>query len=230
MSSDEERSLLAIVAALDFREIRMHGRTARRTVRSFGVDYDFESFQLTEAEPMPPALQQARRRCADLAGVAETSLAEALVTRYPPGSVMGWHRDAPVFGPTVVGLSLGSACLMRFRRGTAEKRRVYEVELVPRSAYVLSGAARSSWQHSIPPVPQLRYSVTFRQLRRAAGWQWITWARTPYPGRPAACRLTVAASSPSRHPGPAVRLTSGVRSTCRRVLPAHGAVHEAGPT
>lgn len=169
VSSDEERSLLATVAALDFREIRMHGQTARRTVRSFGVDYDFGSFQLTEAEPMPIALREVRRRCADLAGVAETSLAEALVTRYPPGSVIGWHRDAPVFGPTVIGLSLGSACLMRFQRGTAEKRRVYEVELAPRSAYVLSGAARSSWQHSIPPVPQLRYSVTFRQLRRGAG-------------------------------------------------------------
>ncbi|MEV4658765.1 alpha-ketoglutarate-dependent dioxygenase AlkB [Micromonospora sp. NPDC049301] len=166
VSSDEERSLLATVAALDFREIRMHGQTARRTVRSFGVDYDFGSFQLTEAEPMPVALQEVRRRCADLAGVAETSLAEALVTRYPPGSVIGWHRDAPVFGPTVVGLSLGSACLMRFQRGTAEKRRVYEVGLAPRSAYVLSGAARSSWQHSIPPVPELRYSVTFRQVRR----------------------------------------------------------------
>ncbi|MFF0316591.1 hypothetical protein ACFYPH_18430 [Micromonospora sp. NPDC005252] len=58
---------------------------------------------------------------------------------------------------------------MRFQRGTAEKRRVYEVELAPRSAYVLCGAARSNWQHSIPPVPELRYSVTFRQVRQGAG-------------------------------------------------------------
>lgn len=69
----------------------------------------------------------------------------------------------------MVGLSLGSACLMRFQRGTAEKRRVYEVELALRSAYVLCGAARSNWQHSIPPVPELRYSVTFRQVRQGAG-------------------------------------------------------------
>lgn len=164
---DEERSLLAALVALDFREVRMHGQIARRTVRHFGFDYDYGSFQLTEAEALPVELHEVRERCAGLAGVPVTTLAQALITRYPPGSVIGWHRDAPAFGPTVVGLSLGSACLLRFQRGKADHRRVYEVELAPRSAYVLAGAARSSWQHSIPPVPDLRFSITFRQLR---GW------------------------------------------------------------
>nr|WP_091336518.1 alpha-ketoglutarate-dependent dioxygenase AlkB [Micromonospora rhizosphaerae] len=113
---------------------------------------------------MPVALHWVRERCATLAGLAPETLAQALVTRYPPDSVIGWHRDAPIFGPTVVGLSLGSACLLRFQRGTGENRRVYELELAPRSGYVLTEAARSSWQHSIPPVPALRYSVTFRTL------------------------------------------------------------------
>jgi len=31
------------------------------------------------------------------------------VTRYPPGAAIGWQRDAPMFGPTVVGVSLGAA-------------------------------------------------------------------------------------------------------------------------
>ena len=35
----------------------------------------------------------------------------------------------------------------------------------PRSAYLLSGPARSVWEHSIPPVGEPRYSVTFRNLR-----------------------------------------------------------------
>ena len=39
-------------------------------------------------------------------------------------------------------------------------------ELEPRSAYVLGGAARSGWEHSIPPTKSLRYSVTFRTLKR----------------------------------------------------------------
>ncbi|SCF21221.1 Alkylated DNA repair dioxygenase AlkB [Micromonospora purpureochromogenes] len=166
VSPDEERLLLTVLGAMNYREIRMHGQVARRTVRHFGVDYDYGSFQLTEAEALPVELHEVRRRCADLAGVAPASFAQALVTRYPPGAVIGWHRDAPAFGPTVAGVSLGAACLLRLRRDTAGQRRVYEVELAPRSAYVLAGAARSTWQHSIPPVPELRYSITFRQLRR----------------------------------------------------------------
>ncbi|MEV4467839.1 alpha-ketoglutarate-dependent dioxygenase AlkB [Micromonospora echinofusca] len=162
---DEERSLLTALAAFDFREVRMHGRIARRTVRQFGFDYDYGSYQLTAAEALPVALHGVRERCAALAGVPATALTQALVTRYPPGSVIGWHRDAPTFGPTVVGLSLGSACLLRFQQGTGDDRKVYEVELAPRSAYVLAGAARARWQHSIPPVPDLRHSITFRQLR-----------------------------------------------------------------
>jgi alkylated DNA repair protein (DNA oxidative demethylase) len=169
VDEDEERSLLATLDSLDFRTLEMHGQLARRTVRHYGFDYDYGSFQLTRAEALPVALRWVRDRCAGLAGLDPAELAQTLVTRYPPGSVIGWHRDAPAFGPTVVGLSLASACRLRFQRGTGESRRVYELELAPRSGYVLSGAARSAWQHSIPPVPDLRYSLTFRTVRRAGG-------------------------------------------------------------
>ncbi|NES29905.1 alpha-ketoglutarate-dependent dioxygenase AlkB [Micromonospora terminaliae] len=165
VDDDEERCLLATLDALHFHEVRMHGQVARRTVRHFGYDYDYGSFQLTATEALPVALRWVRERCAELAGVDPEVLAQTLVTRYPPDSVIGWHRDAPAFGPTVVGVSLGSACRLRFQRGSGEKRRVYEVELAPRSGYVLSGEARTAWQHSIPPVPALRYSLTFRMLR-----------------------------------------------------------------
>jgi alkylated DNA repair dioxygenase AlkB len=33
-----------------------------------------------------------------------------------------------------------------------------------RSAYLLSGEARSEWEHSIPAVNALRFSVTFRNF------------------------------------------------------------------
>jgi len=61
--------------------------------------------------------------------------------------------------------SLASACRMRFRRGRGAERVVFEMDLEPRSAYVLSGQARWRWEHSIPPTPATRYSVTFRTLR-----------------------------------------------------------------
>jgi hypothetical protein len=31
---------------------------------------------------------------------------------------------------------------------------------------MISGAARSKWQHSIAPAKELRYSITFRTLRK----------------------------------------------------------------
>ena len=43
-----------------------------------------------------------------------------------------------------------------------------EVALEPRSAYVLTGPARTQWEHSIPPVKETRYSITFRTLRRSS--------------------------------------------------------------
>jgi len=94
-----------------------------------------------------------------------------LVTEYPVGATIGWHRDAPPFG-IVVGVSLLSACRFRFRRTVNDRVERAETELAPRSAYVLSGPARTEWQHSIPPTTALRYSITFRTLRRrTAGGQ-----------------------------------------------------------
>lgn len=90
---------------------------------------------------------------------------QILVTRYPAGAGIGWHRDAPAFGPAVVGVSLLSACTLRLQQRGADVRRTWALELEPRSAYMLGGAARSSWQHSIPATKLERWSVTFRTVR-----------------------------------------------------------------
>jgi alkylated DNA repair dioxygenase AlkB len=34
---------------------------------------------------------------------------------------------------------------------------------------VMSGSAREEWQHSIPPVKEPRWSITFRTLRTSGG-------------------------------------------------------------
>ena len=166
VSALEERALLDFCDTLEFREVVMHGQPARRTTRHYGYDYAYETREVTPTEPLPTELEWLRDRSAELARVERDELAEGLVTRYPPGAGIGWHRDAPMFGAKVVGISLGAGCRMRFQRSAAGVRRVFDLELEPRSAYVLGGAARSAWQHSIPAVKELRYSVTFRMLRR----------------------------------------------------------------
>jgi alkylated DNA repair protein (DNA oxidative demethylase) len=166
LSEEEERALVAVFEEAEFSEVRMHGHVARRTVLHFGYRYDYEGWKLVPADPVPPSVEWLRQRAAALVEVTPDELAETLVTRYPPGAGIGWHRDAPLFGPQVVGVSLLAPCSLRFQRRVGETRRVWRQELAPRSVYVLSGAARWSWQHSIPPTKGLRYSVTFRTLAR----------------------------------------------------------------
>ena len=165
LTPTEEAELLAEMEGLDYGEVRMRGQVARRVVRHYGLSYAFETAALAPGEPVPEWLWGVREQCAGLLGRAAEELAEVLVTRYPPGATIGWHRDAPPFG-IVVGVSLLSACRFRFRRTVGDAVERAEIELAPRSAYVLDGAARSEWQHSIPPTKALRYSITFRTLRK----------------------------------------------------------------
>jgi alkylated DNA repair dioxygenase AlkB len=165
IAREEEAELLEQLETLRFDPIVLHGREARRTGRHFGLDYDYGARTPMPGEPIPDWLLPVRARAAALAGHDPEELEEILVQRYPPGSTIGWHRDAPAFD-TVVGVSLGGSSRLRFQRGKDERRRVWELLLEPRSGYVLSGEARGSWQHSIPPTKELRYSITFRTLRR----------------------------------------------------------------
>jgi alkylated DNA repair dioxygenase AlkB len=164
ISPEEERDLLQRFAELEWEPIVIRGQAARRTARHFGLSYDYESRTPTPGEPIPGWLQGPRKAAAGLAGIVPDDLTEALIQRYPPGSTIGWHRDAPAFG-IVVGISLAGPARLRFQRGRRERRRTWEVSLQPRSGYVLAGDARRSWEHSIPPTKELRYSITFRTLK-----------------------------------------------------------------
>jgi alkylated DNA repair dioxygenase AlkB len=160
---DEETALAAGIAALPFAPFLFRGYEGRRRVVSFGQRYDFEDGALHEAAALPAFLEPTRAKAAALAGVEEGAFVHALVTEYAPGAPIGWHRDRPQFG-TVVGLSLLAPCVFRLRRKVGSRWRRVSVPLAPRSGYVLAGEVRRDWEHSIPPLDALRYSVTFRTL------------------------------------------------------------------
>jgi alkylated DNA repair dioxygenase AlkB len=86
-----------------------------------------------------------------------------LCTEYDTGVGIGWHRDKPHFD-RVFGLSLGAACKFRFRRSIAEKWQRFTLDARPRSLYMMTGPSRHVWEHSIPGVEALRYSITFRTM------------------------------------------------------------------
>jgi alkylated DNA repair dioxygenase AlkB len=165
LTAEEQAALLDVLEGLRFDPIVIRGQAARRTARHYGLDYDYELRTPMPGELVPDWLLPVRARAAELAGVEPDELVEILVQRYPPGSTIGWHRDAPAFG-TVVGLSLGAPARLRFQRGKRERRRAWEIVVEPRSGYVLAGEARTSWEHSIPATKELRHSITLRTLRR----------------------------------------------------------------
>lgn len=163
LTRDEEAALVCAFAGLAFREAKFRQYTARRRVERFGRDYDAGAGEWVDGEPLPAWLAKLRAKVASACNVAQDAFIHALVTEYRPGTPIGWHRDKPQYGQ-VAGISLGSACRMRFRHcdNRQDRKAVVVLELAPRSIYVMQDDIRWRWQHSIPPAKALRYSVTFR--------------------------------------------------------------------
>ncbi|PZR36684.1 alpha-ketoglutarate-dependent dioxygenase AlkB [Caulobacter segnis] len=164
----QEAQVAQAIAALPFKPFQFHGYEGARRVVSFGWAYDFARQVLEPAEPIPAFLMPLRDRVAALAKVPPEAFQQALAIEYAPGAGIGWHRDRPQFD-IVAGVSLLSSCPFRFRRKVGERFERATLRPAPRSAYVLTGPARTQWEHSIPPVEALRYSVTFRTVRRPLG-------------------------------------------------------------
>jgi alkylated DNA repair dioxygenase AlkB len=163
LSAGEEHSLLKRIKVLPFREFEFHGFTGKRRIVSFGWRYDFTGGGLTKAEDMPDFLSGTRARSEKFGGLPPGQLQQALITEYSPGAAIGWHKDRSVFGD-VVGISLLSACTFRLRRKAGKSWQRRNLTAEPRSVYLLRGPARSDWEHSIPGVESLRYSITFRNV------------------------------------------------------------------
>jgi alkylated DNA repair dioxygenase AlkB len=166
ISRDLEQRLASEISRLPFKEFEFHGYQGKRRTVSFGAAYDFESEKLQPADPMPAFLTELREAAAAFSGIPAGDFTHALVTEYSPGAGIGWHRDKAVFGD-IVGISLLTSCPFRLRRKRGEDWERVTIDAEPRSAYLLSGASRTEWEHSIPQVESLRYSVTFRTIRGA---------------------------------------------------------------
>lgn len=164
ISSLEEQALADWLETLGFKPFLFQGYEGKRQVVSFGWQYDFSRSHLLKADDVPDELKPLRARAAELAGHRPEDLQQVLINKYEPGAPIGWHRDRPVFAE-VVGISLLAPCPFRLRRRVGAGFERKTVTLAPRSAYLLAGPARTEWEHSIPPVEALRYSITFRNFR-----------------------------------------------------------------
>jgi len=134
----------------------------KRRVASFGFKYDYAERRLQEAEEIPEWLAPMIEKVEAYGGPA-AKIKQVLCTEYDAGVGIGWHRDKPHFDE-VFGLSLDSACRFRFRRKSGGKWERFALDAEPRSLYIMTGESRHVWEHSIPPVEEPRYSITFRSM------------------------------------------------------------------
>lgn len=168
LTSVEEKQLIDLMGTLPLEFAPYKAYEAKRRVVSYGGRFDYESNRLLPGPPLVEALHPLRQRVADWLEMKPDALAHVLVAEYSPGTSLGWHRDVPDF-EDVAGVSLGSSAEMRFRPYPPDQPRARDIvrlSLAPRSIYRLSGPARWDWQHSVAPVPAMRWSITFRTRAR----------------------------------------------------------------
>ena len=163
IDAHEAASLLREIASLPMKPYEFRGFLANRQVTAFGLRYNTQTRRMEKATDLPGFLLDLRAKAASFAGLPADDFQQVLVTRYPPGVALGWHRDRLHYNQ-IVGVSLLSAANFRLRRRDGERWIRASQIVEPRSIYVMTGEARYVWEHSIPPVDALRFSVTFRSL------------------------------------------------------------------
>jgi alkylated DNA repair dioxygenase AlkB len=165
ITADEEKDLIREIANTELHTFVFQGYEARRKVASFGYDYSFDKKSLTKGDAIPSSFIPLIKKVSEHTAIGIEKFAELLITEYPTGSVINWHRDAPPFD-VIAGISLLSDCTFRFRPHEKAKQTrgsIVSALLKRRSLYIIQNEARTSWQHSTAPVKSKRYSITDRK-------------------------------------------------------------------
>jgi alkylated DNA repair dioxygenase AlkB len=170
ISTAEETALYEEAVKLERQTFTFQGYEAKRRVASFGYDWSFEQQRLSKGKDIPKVFEPLIEKVADRLSIERERIVELLVTEYPVGAVINWHRDAPPFD-LIAGISLHADCTFRLRpydKARQQRSNMLSFPVKRRSLYVMQGPARSEWQHSIAAVKQVRYSITLRTLSKAA--------------------------------------------------------------
>jgi alkylated DNA repair dioxygenase AlkB len=167
ISKQEENLLLQAASKAELHHLVFQGYEAKRKVASYGYDWSFDKRSLTRGKEIPLEYQFLVQRVADYLSLVPEQIAELLVTEYPVGSVINWHRDAPPFD-IIAGISLLSDCTFKLRphdKNKQNRRATISLTVRRRSLYIMQGESRSEWEHATAPVKEVRYSITLRTLR-----------------------------------------------------------------
>jgi alkylated DNA repair dioxygenase AlkB len=163
----EHDALLATVSALDWQE------AGGRRIQFYGHWYQLGKGGVYRVGDLPEWALGLAHRLRD-EGLMPYVADQLIVSEYQAGEGIRPHIDAPIFADVIVGITLGSACMMEFLRPGHDTEALL---LESCSAVVLSGDARHEWQHAIPARTaddwqghrlrrSRRVSLTFRKMLR----------------------------------------------------------------
>jgi alkylated DNA repair dioxygenase AlkB len=163
----EEEQLIQIIKGIELKPMQFHEYTAKRNVKSFGRGWSFTEQELKQGEPIPEAFDFLIEKIATQLSIPFENIAQFLVTEYPAGSLINWHRDAPPF-EAIAGISLLTDCTFKLRPHEKEKQtrsNTISLNVQRRSLYTMEEAAKNEWQHSTVAGKRVRYSLTCRTLK-----------------------------------------------------------------
>ena len=167
ISVAEEMQLLDAISKFQLHTFHFQGYEAKRKVASFGHDWSFETRTLSKGKEIPGVFDPLIEKIVTQISLKKEDIGELLITEYPVGAVINWHRDAPPFD-LIAGISLHTDCTFRLRPFEKAKQNRNSIIAIPvkrRSLYIMQGESRTKWQHSIAPVKEVRYSITLRKLK-----------------------------------------------------------------
>jgi hypothetical protein len=95
LNEGEEKELYHVIRQTELHNFNFQGFKANRKVASFGYDYSFDNGSLTKGKEIPASFDFVIDKVSRHLSINRSHFAELLVTEYPPGSVINWHRDAP---------------------------------------------------------------------------------------------------------------------------------------
>jgi alkylated DNA repair dioxygenase AlkB len=167
LSEEEEKNLCTEISKVELHTFIFQGYEAKRKVASFGYDYSFDQKKLSKGKEIPSAFDPLVEKVSQHVAIEKKYFSELLITEYPVGSVINWHRDAFPFD-CIAGISLMTDCTFRLRpqdKAKQGRNNIISFPVKRRSLYIMQGPSRTDWQHSISPVKNVRYSITLRTLR-----------------------------------------------------------------
>jgi alkylated DNA repair dioxygenase AlkB len=149
ITEETEKNLISYIDQFEW------SNELKRRTQQYGYKYNYRGGKPSLALPIPKYLD-------DLGKSFGFNFNQCIINEYIGGQGIAPHIDSPIFDDNIVILSLGNECVMDF---TNEDGRSFSINLVPRSAMLLTGEFRYNWKHGIKKVYNRRISVTYRWFK-----------------------------------------------------------------